>query len=164
MVLFSFVFVLPSNGQKEKSSHSLNLRSIITDPGVKHESDYEYGKSIYPRYKVLGLSEHFMIRKSPDLSFGPRELKMIRITRQSFSNVESYVVTIVFEASVGDKMTEYTKHNIGNQIAVSVDESILTIARILDTIDKEFSFTVTNRKLNEIEDKLGLISRKIIIE
>jgi hypothetical protein len=164
MVLFSLVFAFPSNGRKEKASHYLNLRNVITDPGVKHESDYEYGKLIYPRYKAIGLPDNFMIKKSPDLSFGSQELKVIRIARQSFSNVESYVVSIVFEASIGDKLTKYTKNKIGDEIAVAVDEYILVIARILDVFDKELTFTVTNRKLNEIEDKLSPVSRKIIIE
>ena len=152
---------------KDKDAlHCLNIKKVITDNNVRDNSEYEYGKLIYPQYERYGLPENFMIKKTPDVVFRPDEIKSIKIKNQPFIRL-SYVVTINLEPSGQKKIDAYAKKNINSLVALEIDNNIIVMPKItgeIDTMQTTLQFTIGNKTIQEIEMELRKISKDIVIE
>lgn len=160
-----FVFGFSDAGRTEEATHYLNLKQVIdTDNNIN--SDYEYGKELYPQYSYQGLSDSFLIKKSPDISISPNEIELIKIRRMPFvpASISAYIVSIHFNPSAVKKIKAYTKRNVDKRIALEIDDKIFVIAKILDVLQDEAKITLRQRSLEEIERELRKISNNVVID
>jgi hypothetical protein len=156
-----------SGGQRQQEAvHRLNIKQVITDekPGIN--SNYEYGKELYPEYSYHGLPETFLIKKSAGISFRPSDIESIRIAKLLFipADLEEFTVTITFTSSAGKRLHDFTKRNLDSRIALEIDRKIFIIATIMDPIGSIMNITVGNRSVEEIRKELSKVSKNIIID
>ena len=81
-MIFIFMISVISAETKEEVLHNLNIKKVIANPNMINNSDYEYGKMLYPQYDYEGLPNNFMIKKTPDISFEPKDIKLIEVIKE----------------------------------------------------------------------------------
>jgi preprotein translocase subunit SecD len=155
------------DAQLDAKSHScLNIREVIEgDNNTKVSSDYEYGQSLYPRYEDAGLSENFLIKKIPDVSLCQVDIKSIEVEEQPFSqpHLRVYFVSIYLNTLAANKVSGYTRSNMGKHIALEIDGRIFAVPKILEEVKTKIKLTAGWNGLEEIKRELGKISDNIII-
>ncbi len=160
-----FLFCFSNVGRIEEATHYLNLKQVI-DTNDSINSNYEYGKKLYPQYSYEGLSDSFLIKKYPDISIGPNEIESVRIKRMPFAppSMSAYIVVIHFDPSAAKKIRAYTKKNLNKRIALEIDGRIFAIVKVLDVEEYELNITLSKRNLKEIEKELLKKSKNVVID
>lgn len=155
-----------SGETKEDDLRNLNIKQVITNTKMIDNSDYEYGKMLYPQYSYEGLSEYFMIKKTPDISFEPKDIKLIKIIREPWipDNKLEFTVNINFYSSGQKKINPYSRQNINKKVALEIDGKIFVIATILENIESEMKISVSNKTAQTIAAELRKVSNNITIK
>jgi hypothetical protein len=147
-----------------KDCECLNFRGVLdSDSGKNVGSDYEYGRDLYPRYPLAGLSSNFLVRKRPDISLCSEDLKLIEISREPLfePTKPGYVISLHLQSAAATRINQYTKTHIGKQIATGIGEKIQAISVIMDEIKDVLEISVANRTLQEIQNELMTLCREI---
>ena len=153
---------IQANGQ---TYYCLNIKKVIdSEDEIVIDSEYESGKRLYLRYSSAGLSENFVVKKTPDMSLCPEDIKLVEIERQPFAqtHLTTYIVSIRLHGAVGSKISNYTERNLGKRIAIEIDGRILAIPKILDVVHEEMRL-MSGWNLEEIQREFGKVSNSIVV-
>jgi hypothetical protein len=166
MMIYIFMFCVTSTESKENVLHNLNINKVITNSSMINNSDYAYGKKLYPQYSYEGLPEYFMIKKTPDISFEPKDIKLVEIIKEPWipDGKLQFTVNIFFNSSGRDKIISYSKQNINNKVAIEIDSKILVIATILEKVENEIAFIINNKTAQTIADEFKKVSKNVQIK
>jgi preprotein translocase subunit SecD len=166
IIVFIFIISVRSAETKEDILHNLNIKQVITNSKMIDNSDYESGKMLYPQYSYEGLPEYFMIKKTPNVSFEPNDIKLVEIIKEPWisDDMLQFTVNIFFNSSGRDKIYAYSKQNINKKVAIEIDSKILVIATILEKIENEMTVIINKKTAPTISAELRKVSNKIIIK
>ena len=165
-MIFILMISAISAETKEESLHNLNIKKIIVNPNKINNSDYEYGKMLYPQYDYEGLPNNFMIKKTPDISFVPKDIKLIEVIKEPWipDNMLEFTVNIFFNPSGQRKINPYSNQNINKKVALEIDSKILVIGTILEKIENEMQVIINKKTAQTIAAELRKVSNNVIIK
>lgn len=150
---------------RKTTAHFMNIKEVLIDYENYNQSDYEYGKYIYPQYSYMGLPDHFLIKKKADIAIPPSKIKIIKVSKSRWlsDDIQSVIVKISFISTI-EALKEYTKENLNQRIAFAIDEKILSIAKIIDPIESEMSISISGMKIDILKEELLKISNNVVLE
>jgi hypothetical protein len=146
--------------------NNLSLYEVKNDCEDCPSEEYSIGRELFIDYKFHWLSDNFVIKKEPDLSFYPNEIINILIKKAEYpaGQTSNYIVTIDLNDSASDRLREYTRANLNTKIALQLDDTILTIVSIKAVLEDGFSFALRNTNYEKIEDIFKTLSDNIARE
>lgn len=166
LVLLFGVFHCSYIQANAKNYHCLNIKEVVDiEDKIGIDSNYEYGKRLFPQYTDAELSENFLVKKIPDLSLCRDDIRLIEVEREPFTQphlTPGYVVSIHLQSVAASKISEYTKRNIDKQIALEIDGRSFAVPTILEQVKVKMRLFV-GADLEEIKRELGKISNNIVI-
>jgi hypothetical protein len=165
-MIFILMISAISAETKEEGLHNLNIKQIIVNPNKINNSDYEYGKMLYPQYDYEGLPANFMIKKTPDISIEPKDIKLIEVIKEPWipENMLEFIVNIIFNPSGQKKIYPYSNQNINNKVALEIDSKVFVIGTILEKLENEMKVIIKKKTAQTIADELRKVSNNVIIK
>ena len=169
-IFIFFALLLPMSKSSllaEENLYALVFKEVITDQDVPFEpARYVFGRHSYPQYSYHGLPEHFLIKKSPDISIAPTDIESVRIVRNQFSAsyMLHYMSTITFKPSVANHLFEYTKRNLKKRIAIEIDGRILAIPTILQPIENVLLLDTAGMPIDVLQSTFQKISTNVTVK
>jgi len=132
LIMFFLYFALFFSAVELRSEplYYLNIKQVLlTDDKIN--SNFEYGKNLYPEYSYCGLPDNFLIKKTPDLSIAPKHIKSVEIRKMSHSRTRmpAFLVDIHFDSSAATEINAYTKQHMNEEIALEIDNKIFVIVK-----------------------------------
>jgi len=165
LIQLTLVFGCSNIEATEQHFHYLNIKQVIeTDDNIN--SNYEYGRNLYPQYSYHGLPDNFLIKKDPDISISPKDIELVEIKRMPFSppNMQVYTIAIHFHPIAANKIKAYTEQNLSNRIALEIDGKIFVIVKVLDITKDEVNITLGKISLDEIEKEVRKICDNVVAD
>ena len=150
-------------GAKAEPLYNLNIKQVLlTDDNIN--SNYEYGKNLYPEYSYCGLPDNFLIKKTPDLTIAPEHIKLVEISKMhSLTRMPAFTVVIHFDSPTASQINAYTKQHMNEEIALEIDNKIFVIAKNLGSSGKEVQIALVKENIEALEEDLKKICSNVVI-
>lgn len=164
-LLFLIISCTPQISVSGEEANLIKIKEVINHDNVKHISDYEYGKYRYPYYKIEGLSDSFLIKKSADIILYPKDITSVKISNMynTPQKIDAYWVKISFTLAGSKKMKNYTLRKIDERIALEINDTLFVIAKVLSPIENEVSMPIIDKSITELKDILKKVTKEIIV-
>ena len=154
------------------SKAELVFKSVRLNADCGKDPDYERGADRFPSYLRHGLPECFLIKRSPDLSIPPADIKRVTIkcmpSKTPFGNNpaarESYLVTIDFTESALNAVHTYTEAHVRSRVSIEIGNDILIIPTIINPIESSMTITISDKRFSEIKNIMSKICSDIEVE
>ena len=164
-ILIIIVLIILTNNVAANDS-CLNFKKVIDNNRLKIDSNYMYGKDIYPRYKFQGLSENFLIRIEPNISIPSSKIESVKVIKIDNKQIKynQYMIIIKFSYDISEKIFKYTNENINQKIAIEINGNIFNIFTIFTPVREEMRIGIVNQSLDDIIQILSNICDEICIK
>ena len=142
------------------------FHKAITDSNKKSVPGYEPADRLFPDADLYSWASDTLIKKLPDLTFYKSDIDSITIVRPPYVPPDSLSlnITIKFNKSAAQKLSDYTTKNTKKYVALTVGRKFQSIAMIHDKIQGEMVLTSAEEPVEELKDKFSILSDNIIFK
>lgn len=143
----------------------LSVFQVFVEMKKGDMGNFEEGEAGHPNYPRFSKPSYF-VKKSPDLVFNKQDILKVEINRAPslIENDIRYVADIFFNSQAAKRLSEYSGSNIGQYIALKIDNELFAVGQILEALGPRANIPMVGKSIGEIRSIFSKVSKTVIIK
>ena len=160
------LFAVDNNNTKCTIGFHNVITAENTDVTIKPDTGYDSVKKVYPNSNLESWYENSCIKKKPSLIFNAKDIISIKIIKQpyAYEQYRSCYIVFYFKPSASKMLYDYTNNRIGTYQAITINNNLFSIAKVLEATESEMHITSARRTTEELKAQLLCLSKNIVVK